>query len=262
MLSPKYASTSPYFTHLLIRRTEQAIKGALVHQSALTSVQCAEGGYFMAKSRGITTFILTIGFTTLIITACETQQERERAGEATPSPTARVATSPTAGLTPGASPATSPVAALTPFDKEFVNNAARGSLMEVQLGNVAAQRATSEDVKRFGQRMATDHSQLGQTLRQLASNLNITLPQDLTTEQQNLVKRIENLTGKAFDRDYMKEMVAAHTKDVSEFERAAAQATNADIKQFASQSVSMLRDHLKQAREVAAKLGVKVEGHI
>src|SRR5262245_32139652 len=94
----------------------------------------------MAKSRGIATFILTLGFTTLIITACETQQERERAGEATPSPTARVATSPTTGLTPGASPATSPVAALTPFDKEFVTNAARGSLMEVQLGNVAAQR--------------------------------------------------------------------------------------------------------------------------
>lgn len=216
----------------------------------------------MAKSRGIATFILTLGFTTLIITACETQHERERVGEATPSPTARVATSPTTGLTPGASPATSPVAALTPFDREFVTNAARGSVMEVQLGNLTAQKAASEDVKRFGQRMATDHSQLGQTLRQLASNLNITLPQELTTEQQNLVKKLENLTGKAFDREYIKEMVAIHTKDVSEFERAAAQATNEDIKQFASQSVSMLRDHLKLAREVAAKLGVKVEGHI
>jgi putative membrane protein len=204
----------------------------------------------MANSRGITTFILTLGFTVLILTACEPRPERERVGEATPSPTVGVTPSPTA--TPTASPV-----ALTTAEKDFLSNAARGGMVEVQLGNMAAQKATSEDVKQFGERMATDHSQLGQKLQQLASNLGFSLPPDLKPEQQNLISRFEKLTGKAFDSAYMKEMVSDHAKDVSEFERAASQASNADIKQFASDALPTLREHLKLAREIAGKLGVK-----
>src|SRR5499426_2856403 len=174
----------------------------------------------MANSRGITTFILTLGFTALIFTACETQPERERVGEATPSPTVGVTPSPAGAASPYASPTGSPVA-LTAPEKEFVANAAREGMLEVQLGNLATQKASSNDVKQFGERMATDHGQLGQKLQQLASNLNVTLPQDLKPEQQAVVSRLENLSGKAFDREYMKQMVNDHVKDISAFERAA-----------------------------------------
>jgi putative membrane protein len=206
----------------------------------------------MANSRGITTFILTLGFTALIFTACEPRPERERVGEATPSPTVGVTPSPTA------SPTGSPVALTTP-EKEFMTNAARGGMVEVQLGNMAAQKASSNDVKQFGEHMATDHSQLGQKLQQLASNLNFTLPTDLKPEQQALVSRFEKLTGKAFDSAYIKEMVNDHVKDISEFERALSQASNADIKQFVNEALPTLRDHLKMAREIAGKLGVKTQ---
>jgi putative membrane protein len=208
----------------------------------------------MANSRGITTFILTLGFTALIFTACEPRPERERVGEATPSPTVGVTPSPTGAASPTASPV-----ALTTAERDFLANAARGGSLEVQLGNMAAQKASSNDVKQFGERMATDHSQLGQRLQQLASTLGVTLPQDLKPEQQAIASRLEKLSGKAFDREFMKEMVSDHAKDVSEFERAANQATNADIKQFASEALPTLKDHLKMAREIAGKLGVKTQ---
>jgi len=207
----------------------------------------------MANSRGITTFILTLGFTALIFTACETQPERERVGEATPSPTVGITPSPTGTPSPYASPTASPVA-LTAPEKQFLENAGRGGMLEVQLGNLATQKASSNDVKQFGERMATDHGQLGQKLQQLASNLNFTLPQDLKPEQQAVVSRLENLSGKAFDREYMKQMVNDHVKDISAFERAASQATNADIKQFVSEALPTLREHLKLAREIVGKL--------
>ena len=205
----------------------------------------------MANSRGITTFILTLGFTALIFTACETQPERERV---TPSPTVGITPSPTGTASPTASPV-----ALTAPEKEFMANAARGGMLEVQLGNLATQKASSNDVKQFGERMATDHGQLGQKLQQLASNLNFTLPTDLKPEQQALVSRFETLTGKAFDSAYIKEMVNDHIKDISEFERALSQASNADIKQFVNEALPTLRDHLKMAREIAGKLGVKTQ---
>jgi len=213
----------------------------------------------MANSRGITTLILTLGFTGLISTACERETERTTTTtttEATPSPTVGMATSPTGAASPYASPAASPVA-VTPAEKEFVSNAARGGALEVQLGNLAAQKASSEDVKRFGERMATDHSQLGQKLQQVASNLNLTPDQNLTPAQQNTVKGLEKLSGKAFDREYIRSMIIDHEKDIAEFQRAASQATNPDIKQFVTEALPTLQEHLKMAREIGGKLGVK-----
>src|SRR5262249_57125626 len=92
-----------------------------------------------------------------------------------PTPAETNPPAPARGATPATSPGVSPtggaIGTLTPLDRKFLTDAASGAAMEVQLGNLAAQKATSEDVKRFGQRMAADHSQGGQTLRQMASHL-------------------------------------------------------------------------------------------
>jgi putative membrane protein len=210
----------------------------------------------MANRRGITTLILTLGLTSLISLACERETERQTVTttEATPSPAVGVSPSPTGAASPYASPTGSPVA-LTSSEKEFMTNAARGGMLEVQLGNLAAQKATSPDVKQFGERMATDHGQLGQRLQQLASNMNLPTEQQLSPEQQSAVTRLQNLSGKAFDREYMKMMITDHTKDVAAFRRMASQATNPDIKQFATSALPTLEDHLKMAHEISGKLG-------
>jgi putative membrane protein len=226
----------------------------------------------MANSRRITTLVLTMSLTALVSAACENQTERTTTTttEATPSPA--VGTTPAPGVaaspaaspyaspyaSPGASPTGSPVALKAP-EKEFLSNAARGSMLEVQLGNLAAQRATSPDVKQFGERMATDHTQLGQKLQQVASNLNVTPEQALTPAQQSAVSRLEKLSGKAFDREYMRSMISDHERDIAEFKRAASQATNSDIKQFATEALPTLQEHLSMAREISGKLGGKAQ---
>ena len=43
-------------------------------------------------------------------------------------------------------------------DKAFMKKAAKGGMMEVAMGNLAAQSGQSDDVKSFGKRMVTDHS--------------------------------------------------------------------------------------------------------
>ena len=47
---------------------------------------------------------------------------------------------------------------------------------EVELGKLATQKASSEKVKQFGQRMVDDHSKANDQLKQVASQENITLP--------------------------------------------------------------------------------------
>ncbi len=48
-----------------------------------------------------------------------------------------------------------------PADEDFATNAAKGGKMEVELGRLALRRARSAAVKRFGQRMVTDHTRAG-----------------------------------------------------------------------------------------------------
>src|SRR6476619_7682948 len=42
-------------------------------------------------------------------------------------------------------------------DHNFVNEAAIGGMAEVELGNLAKEKASNPDVKSFGERMASDH---------------------------------------------------------------------------------------------------------
>src|SRR5258707_15546610 len=45
-------------------------------------------------------------------------------------------------------------------DKMFLRKAAQGGLAEVQLGHLAVQKAGSQEVKDFGQKMVADHTAL------------------------------------------------------------------------------------------------------
>jgi len=53
-------------------------------------------------------------------------------------------------------------------DMAFAREAAIGGMAEVELGNLAKQKASSSDVKQFGDRMVTDHGKGGEELKQWA----------------------------------------------------------------------------------------------
>jgi putative membrane protein len=133
------------------------------------------------------------------------------------------------------------------MDRQFMMEAAASGMAEVEMGRLAAQRAAGNEVKQFGQRMVDDHTRANNELRQLASRKNITLPTDLDPRHRETMQRLSGLSGAEFDRAYMEEMVRAHTKDVSDFERASNQAQDPDVRSFATAALPTLRQHLEMA---------------
>ncbi len=57
---------------------------------------------------------------------------------------------------------------VTHADRMFLEQAAAGGLMEVQLGQLAAQKASDPQVKQFGQRMVDDHTKANDQLKTVA----------------------------------------------------------------------------------------------
>ena len=146
---------------------------------------------------------------------------------------------------------------LAPADRQFIKKAAEGGLAEVQLGQLATEKADSQDVKQFGQRMVDDHTKANDQLKQVASQKGVTVPDKLSPKDAATKARLEKLSGKAFDRAYMRDMVMDHTKDVSEFRLESKNAKDPDVKNFASQTLPTLQDHLKEAKSIAPKTGAK-----
>jgi putative membrane protein len=142
---------------------------------------------------------------------------------------------------------------LAASDRQFMIKAAQGGKAEVELGQLAQQNASSPEVKQFGQRMVTDHTQASEQLKQIASQKGVTLPESLNAKDAATKARLEKLNGQAFDRAYMKDMVMDHTKDVSEFKTEAKTGKDPDVKNFASQTAPTLEEHLKQAKSIAPK---------
>lgn len=134
-------------------------------------------------------------------------------------------------------------------DIEFIFDAARGSMAEVELGKLAAERAKNDEVKKFAQKMVDDHSKAGDELKTIAERKGIKLPQEMDAKSKALVARLQKLNGAAFDRAYMQAMVGDHLKDVNEFKKEANSGRDPQVKSFASTTLPTLEGHLQQARQ-------------
>jgi len=145
-------------------------------------------------------------------------------------------------------------ASLSDKDKEFVTKASQGGTAEVSLGQMAAAKATNNDVKEFGNRMVTDHSKANDELKQLAANKGITLPTEPGADEKKTEDALSAKSGKAFDKAYMTDMVKDHEKDVAEFQKESKDAQDPDLKAWVTRTLPTLQDHLKMAKQVASKV--------
>ncbi len=139
-------------------------------------------------------------------------------------------------------------------DAGFVKKAAEGGMAEVELGRLAADKGANADVKQFGQRMVDDHSKANDELKSLAQQKGIDIPSDLSAKSKATKDRLSKLSGAAFDRAYMKEMVADHNHDVAEFQKEAKGGKDSDVKSWAEKTLPTIQDHQKMAKEDNAKL--------
>jgi len=146
---------------------------------------------------------------------------------------------------------------LSSADKTFVDKAAEGGLAEVELGQMATEKASNPEVKKFGERMVRDHSKANDELKAVAQEDGITLPDHLSAKDQMLKERLSKLSGPSFDSSYMRNMVKDHKTDVAEFEREG-KSSHDNVAQFAQKTFPVLQSHLHQAEKIAPKVGASL----
>jgi putative membrane protein len=134
-------------------------------------------------------------------------------------------------------------------DQQFVDFAAQTDMVEANLGQLAQSVASSQQVKDYGQMLATDHTNDFQQLSSVAQQANLKMPDAIDTEHNKaMVDPFQKLKGAAFDQRYSHEMVAGHTKAIAIYKKEAAEAQNPALKTYAEQALPVLQKHLDGAK--------------
>jgi putative membrane protein len=176
--------------------------------------------------------------------------------------------------------------ALSDEDRQFVQKASMSNRMEVALGNLAEDKAQSDQVKQFGEQLARDHEAANRELQSSIGGGDATTAQQpgggvsnqpdrrvataqrdqnqhaaeggamapMQQQMEQTQQKLESVSGQAFDRAYIEEMIKHHQQDIQEFERAT-QSDNPQVRAFAERTLPTLREHLQQAQQLQKTAG-------
>jgi putative membrane protein len=139
-------------------------------------------------------------------------------------------------------------------DYKFIHDAAQGGLLEVKLGELAKEKGSIQSVKEFGDRMIKDHSKANDELKQLATQKGAAIPDQLGRHEEREWEHMQKLTGKDFDKAYADHMLKDHKKDIKEFQDAAKDAQDADVKAFAQKTLPTLQQHEQLAEQMESSV--------
>lgn len=137
-------------------------------------------------------------------------------------------------------------------DARFAVAAADGGMAEVQLGQLASEKGVAADVKSFGAMMVKDHSEANNKLMTLAKEKGITLPGSLSEFEQKTKNKLQAKSGKDFDKAYVDDMIEDHEKDIKDFQNAAKNLKDPDLKTFVQNTLPVLKTHLAAIQKVKA----------
>lgn len=132
----------------------------------------------------------------------------------------------------------------------FIQKAIEGNLAEIKVGQLAQQKGSSQGVRQFGTVLEQDHSTANQQAMTAASSMGVTPPSMPSPKEQATYQHLASLSGTKFDKEFIKEEVTDHRKDIAEFKKEA-KASNSPAASYAQASLPTLQKHLRMAESLA-----------
>lgn len=130
----------------------------------------------------------------------------------------------------------------------FIKKAIEGNFAEVEMGKLAQQKGQNNDVKKFGQMLADDHSAANQKAIDAAKSINVAPPDGPNAKQMADYDKLAKESGPRFDRAFASHMVMDHEKDIAEYKKEAKQSDAAG--EYAKAQIPVLQTHLDTAKSL------------
>lgn len=147
-----------------------------------------------------------------------------------------------------------------PTDPQIAHIAYTAGLIDVEAGKLALEKSQDKGVRAFAQQMIGDHTAVNDQALALVKKLNVTpednpTSQSLTKEADTTQKKLEGLTGAAFDKAYIDNEVAFHkTVNSALSTTLIPNAQNSELKSLLERGLKVFEAHLEHAGRLAQQL--------
>jgi putative membrane protein len=152
-------------------------------------------------------------------------------------------------------PATSvPASVVVASDIDFMNSAAQFNATEIQLSQIAAQRAQSAEVRNFARDTIAAHQRMAGELDGMLRNRSVAVPFSPSPAGNAAVARLAGLSGWDVDRYYLDQVIADHQAASTLYGAESSQAVDVTVRSTAGGDAVTVRDRLNRATDLRTEI--------
>jgi putative membrane protein len=140
------------------------------------------------------------------------------------------------------------------WDEQWLMMSIEGDRFEIQGGQLAKQKATTQKVRDLGARLVKDHSESLASAIALARKLGIEVPDSPSPSQQWELRAVAQFSGRQFDRWYADLEVQDHIQDIKEAQDEVSDGCNPEVRREAKDEIPVLKTHLRLAQDALASV--------
>ena len=136
---------------------------------------------------------------------------------------------------------------------------------EIQIGRLAQEKGTTEEVRKYGEQLVRDHTESDAKVRSVASAAKITLAESAVVKQalakekdpkhekegakepQDCLTELRALSGEEFDRQFALKMQEGHREMIKMLEEARPRLADANVRKLVDNTLTSLRKHEQMA---------------
>lgn len=134
---------------------------------------------------------------------------------------------------------------LNAADMTLLTGVRLAGLWEMPAGQMAAQKGSTDGVRRVGQEIANQHAELDELVVQAANEIGATIPSSPTAQQAGWLKEMEDAKGAQFDLIFVKRLRAAHGKIFPVIGAVRASTRNLLVRKLADEANIFVMTHMQ-----------------
>jgi putative membrane protein len=143
-------------------------------------------------------------------------------------------------------------------DQSFVRKTLEDNVAQEQMGQLAQQKSSSDDVKQFGERMAEIHTKLTEQMQPVAQKLGVDQPKEPSKRDKQEIEKMQSLSGQDFDTAFLQAMLRDQQADLKGF-KDEAQSQDPAMQQLAKADTPVLAQHLQILKQLAQEHNVSTD---
>jgi putative membrane protein len=139
-------------------------------------------------------------------------------------------------------------------EKSFLEAAAATDKSEIELSKVALAKSRTPAVKSFAQQMITEHNNNYRDLQALCDKKSFLIAPELDSGHRAILRKLQSGSGdESFDHAYIDAIVSDHAQMDTALDQIANNSNDADLKQFAADTLLVFQKHEQMAKDLSGK---------